>query len=240
MRSGLKNFLNPMDRFLNTCSICAELQGNSESFGWKAYASLVSSGKNRLATSGMFDLIPSIGALNASHVLLVPRFHVGSIACLSDPRFEELTDFAVQLENFSNQVHGKQLLFFEHGAGTDIDNSGGCVDHAHLHAVSKVPNFLTKLRKHCHLTPLPDFHAARQVADTARGYILVRDEAGVVWLSNNPGVPSQLLRKLYAQCQQWPDVWNWRIDPRMDEIRNVAKTYHSFMSARAGDAELRR
>lgn len=151
-----------------------------------------------------------------------------NVASVDDSSFEELVSFATQLECYSARVFDAQLQFFEHGVGTQINNSGGCIDHAHLHAISMADKLLPELRKHCHLTRLPDLVAARQVCDVVRGYILVTDEHGAAWVSNSPRVPSQLLRKLYASCQTSPAVWNWRLDPRIDEVINVIGAYSGF------------
>lgn len=170
-------------------------------------------------------LLPSVGALNRTHLLIVPKRHVFNIASLEQGELKELERIKDSLTVFAQESLKTNLIFFEHGAGTECDSSGGCVEHAHLHVISALEGVLALLEEYAHFVKLPSFDAISRVGNTQLGYALLQDADGSVWEANNPKFPSQLFRRIYAQIQNGPEVWNWRIDPRINEVKRVIDAY---------------
>ena len=150
------------------------------------------------------------------------------MADLNTEDWEELESIVHQLRSFARETKAWELMFFEHGAGSNIDTSGACVDHAHLHAVRFHPEFLGELRKSVPLVHLPSLKSARLVANKAEGYALYLDDRDNCWLANDPKLPSQYFRMLYSRLQEGPQVWNWRSDPRVSEVSRVIRAYSAL------------
>lgn len=210
------------------CSICNEVKGLASGVPWASYSRIVESGAHVVAESDAFIVVPSVGALNETHVLIVPRRHVNNIASLSQSEFKELKWIKASLVTFGKDTLEKKLIFFEHGAGTEVDSSGSCVEHAHLHVIAAVSGLRELLEEHRHFVNLPSFEAVAEVANTKQGYAILQDQDDSVAIANVPNMAPQLFRRLYSQIQKSPDVWNWRIDPRLDEMRRVIAKYETF------------
>lgn len=211
------------------CSICEEIQGREPHALPRSYRDLVKSGQTILASTLAFAVLPSVGALNDSHVMIVSKQHATSMAALAGAAWEELVSVMDQLRSFAREAHSWDLMFFEHGAGFNVDSSGACVDHAHVHAIRFQFDILRELRRAAPLVRLPSLDSAPLVANKSRGYILLVDEQANCWLANNPNLPSQYFRMLYSRAQKGPEVWNWRSDPR---TREVSKAIHAYASLR--------
>ena len=116
---------------INICPICCELKGKCCSSHNKEYSKIIEAGSNILWHDENIAIIPSIGALNKTHVLLVPIQHVPSISCLSYSEQKSLLLAKSFLQSFD-----KNIIFFEHGTGRKyFNNSGASITHAHLHAI---------------------------------------------------------------------------------------------------------
>lgn len=203
-----------------TCGICSEINGSCSVDGYKE---LVTSKKNIISESESFLLIPSLGPLNESHIMLVPKNHSNSFASLSIAERKEAHSFLVQVNNFIKNKTSKDLIFFESGAGKRIDHSGGCIYHAHIHCVYASEAFTAALNREIKFTPADSFDY-----DIDRGYVWYMNHFGEEFACNNPLLPSQFLRYLYANTTSIHGSWNWRRDNNMPGVLRVLKRYDDF------------
>jgi ATP adenylyltransferase len=210
------------------CSICDELLSKAGKGFPRAYRELVESGLTKLHTGKRLSVLPSLGALNASHILIVSNDHLESFAQFSEEVSAEFAGLQAAVRGLNLEKGTSDIIFFEHGAGCVIDTSGACIAHAHVHAVSHAPGLFETLRGNANFVKIPDGVCFGKLADTQHGYVLYEDVFGTRWIANAPGFPPQYFRYVYAACEGKPLVWNWRSDPRVQVVREVIKRYSSL------------
>jgi diadenosine tetraphosphate (Ap4A) HIT family hydrolase len=211
-----------------SCNLCRELEYKSTMPTDVDYTSLVESGASRIVETENFVVLPSVGPIDAFHVMAVPRVHVNSFAALPSSARKEARELLLRLRTFVEQAHARTLIFFESGAGTRSDHSGGCIVHAHIHAVSACPSFSHRLQREVALE--------RQVvsdpfehADTKFGYVWFMDESESEYVCNRPLLPSQFLRYLYSQSCGVESMWNWRRHPNTGVITEILRNYRGLV-----------
>ncbi|QZX97480.1 HIT domain-containing protein [Pantoea alfalfae] len=212
-----------MTDFCNeACGICREINGLTSIQG---YESIVREKNNIIAESDSFIIIPSIGPLNASHVMLVPKWHVNSFAALDDECKSESRKILSLLNEYSIKQFGFPLIFFESGAGETIDHSGGCIFHAHIHCVSYTRVFETALNKEIEFKSVGT-HSSEY--DVQGGYVWYMNPSYKEFLCNKPLLPSQFLRYLYSDSNLIRGSWNWRRDYNISGVLEVIEKYKGF------------
>lgn len=204
------------------CSLCNEILKNVGSMP-EDYQSLVRSGENVIFGSSQVVLVPSFGPLNNSHSMIVPRDHVNSVADLSEVPAEEVKDLVEQLRNKYKETYGKELVFFESGAGNLASHAGGCIVHAHIHCVEANIGFEEKLFEEVDFIELEE--SLNFSFDTDFGYVWYKGVNGLEYVRNKPLLPSQFLRYLYMQNSDNPQKWNWRRDIDILGVKKVLRNY---------------
>ena len=205
-----------------SCGICLEVKGDSTIPGYK---NIVHLGRNIISETNGFLLIPSVGPLNESHVMLVPKRHVNAFGGLSENELKEALNILHQLNSFVKNNKNKSLIFFESGAGTNIDHSGGCIYHAHIHCVCYTKEFEDALLKEI---PFVTANILHYDVDHKNGYVWFMNNQSNQYICNNPLLPSQFLRYLYANTNSINISWNWRRDNNVSGINKVIDYYKEF------------
>lgn len=182
---------------IENCGICLEISGKGTNEFGDTYCELIKSGENVVSESASFLVIPSFGPLNHSHVMLVPKRHVNSFAQLTDLETNEAFKILNLLKSYMLKKTGETLVFFESGAGTTISHSGGCIVHAHIHCVVDSKIFDERLRSEIELEPVKKADYSR--ANINAGYVWYLDAQDNSYICNNPMLPSQFLRYIYAE-----------------------------------------
>lgn len=208
------------------CNICEEIAGRSPVDCGRDYEEIVSSQQNVIAKTKNFILLPSVGPLNNSHVMLVPKLHVNSFAELSCEVREEAMHSLAELRLYAADHFGSSLIFFESGAGRYCDHSGGCIVHAHIHGVIKSKEFHQSLVNEIGLER--EDGRCFTNADIDYGYVWYMDAESNSFICNHPLLPSQFLRYLYAQCGGNAQMWNWRRHINIGGVREVISNYSSL------------
>ncbi|MFS1915725.1 MULTISPECIES: hypothetical protein [unclassified Vibrio] len=205
----------------SSCNICSELTHEYDVIQSEEYKSIMKSGQNILLETESFCVIPSFGPLHKSHVMIVPKVHINNFALLEDNLHDELTKVISKLRSYYFNSYGKQLLFFESGAGTYIDHSGGCIVHAHIHCVLYEDKFECSLTNELNIKKV----VKRSDLDTKNGYVWFLNENNQEFFYNRPLLPSQFLRFLYLTSKGSKQRWNWRRDIDIEGIKEVITTY---------------
>jgi ATP adenylyltransferase len=210
------------------CTICSELAGRPDPYLGESYKKLIESNSNILLDTENFVVLPSVGALNPSHVLVVPKEHVCNFAMLPHERLvNEFPQIYYALRNF-NQSKGVSVVFFEHGMGSIFDTSGACVSHAHLHVIANEEPLESNLRNSIKLIDIPSFDLISCLASKEAGYVVFGNASGNVGIANRPDLPPQFFRRIYAITAKNPAVWNWRIDRQPLYTKQVIAYYTSL------------
>lgn len=205
------------------CNICKELAGIGADECGEDYQKLIQSGDNILFSSNNFVIVPSVGPLNTTHAMLVPLSHRNSFAELSPSALHEAASLLDRMQEHIKNKLGKKLFFFESGAGQLTTHSGGCITHAHIHCITESSHFFDRLSAEVSISPTKEMDFTE--ADKKHGYIWFRDSSGNCFICNNPLLPSQFLRYVYAQCTNSPNIWNWRRHTNFTKVQEVVSAY---------------
>ena len=210
----------------NTCSspcgICDEVNGVSFIDG---YDKIVDDKKNIIAETNDFLVVPSVGPLNNSHVMLIPKLHVNSFAALDTGVRQEAMAILRKLNEFMINKTSRSLIYFESGAGENIDHSGSCIYHAHIHCVYYKRKFEIALNKEINFKIINNQDLN---FDTRNGYVWYMNDNYDEFICNNPLLPSQFLRYLYSNSNSIYGSWNWRRDNNINGVIKVIDNYGDF------------
>lgn len=168
-------------------------------------------------------MIPSIGPLHKSHAMIVPKLHYNSFGQLPLALNMEKRELIDRIYTYYSSRFDKKLIFFESGAGRLVNHSGGCIFHAHIHAVVENSTFHERLLREVKLVPIDSFTTSN--IDIELGYIWYLDARKYEYLCNNPMLPSQFLRYTYAQSTEEQTFWNWRRHANINGVLKVLETY---------------
>jgi diadenosine tetraphosphate (Ap4A) HIT family hydrolase len=202
--------------------LCLELDGRYIQADENPYSAAIKDGENIILQTDNFVVIPSLGPLNNTHAMLIPKQHVNSFASLPVTLQTQGMEILRKLSQHA-LTKNEELIFFESGAGLLMSHSGGCVTHAHIHCIKKNEHFERELKEEVTLTKTEgdDFSQA----NTDLGYIWYRNEKDEAYLCNNPLLPSQFLRYLYAKPQGNDTRWNWRKNVNIPVVMKVLSFY---------------
>jgi len=213
---------------MKKCNVCQELKLGSMYGCDPRYQAVVDSRKNIIYESADFVVLPSLGPLNDSHVMIVPKAHINNFSMIPDSTLPQVRSIAQALSSYVERKHGKRLAFFESGAGARISHSGGCIVHAHIHCVYEHDEFEQRLFEEV------DFQEGGvnwySNADGNLGYVWFMNSRGKAFLSNNPQLPSQFLRYLYSMSAGDIRYWNWRRHNNYEGVVRVLESYEGFQA----------
>jgi len=213
---------------VNECNICRELSSTPVTDFGNDYAEIVLSKDNLIYESQNLVVIPSLGPLNYSHVMVVPKKHLNSFAEVGIEVLNELDLVKDKIREYGKRVLNCEYVFFESGAGTLTNHAGGCIVHAHLHALSFCSEFNARISEEIKLSPV-DAKEFYKKADINVGYVLYINAEDDWFLCNNPLLPSQFLRYLYAQCNNVEAYWNWRRHVNIGGVKDVIARFSRFI-----------
>lgn len=217
---------------MKNCNVCQELKFGSMHDCDPRYQTLVDSRQNIIYESADFVVLPSLGPLNDSHVMIVPKSHINNFSVIPESKLSQVRSIALALSSFVEWRHGKRLAFFESGAGTRSSHSGGCIVHAHIHCVYEHEEFEQRLFKEL------DFQEGGvnwyKNADGDLGYVWFMNSRREPFLSNNPQLPSQFLRYLYSMSAGDIRFWNWRRHNNYEGVLKVLECYMNFQDYLVG------
>lgn len=210
---------------INNCNLCAEVERRPVLESGLAYAELVATGGNIILESENFLVVPSVGPLDDSHVMCVPKHHVNNFSEIDSSQVGEYQRLLDELSAFYADRYGETLIFFESGAGRISKYSGGCIVHAHIHCLMDSEDFHRRILDEI---PMNIVECVRSAADVERGYVWYRDGKGVNYLRNDPLLPSQFLRYIYAETTSKNSRWNWRRHINEEGIFRVIDRYRDL------------
>lgn len=206
------------------CGICLEInnQNNSEGLNLKKLTN-----ENFIIYSdNLFTIVPSIGALNETHVLLVPNRHVKNFSALTKEEKENLLIILDKIEQYYLEKFNSKVVFFEHGTGRISKKN--CIEHAHIHCIleheATIPFFLQNLE----LAKIANsfFTINNKYCNAESGYIWVKSSVDE-WVSNDLNIKSQELRYLYKTSIGEMD-WDWRVHTNVEIINKVISNFEDF------------
>jgi diadenosine tetraphosphate (Ap4A) HIT family hydrolase len=175
-----------------------------------------------LFESTSFVVWPSVGALVAGWLLIVPRQHTLALAEMSGAKLDELA--ALRSHVGAGLGDLGPIVSFEHGPHAQGQEVGCGVDHAHLHVVPTDAEILAGTKKlFAPLTwqAVDSVAEGRNALDSDESYLYAQDQDGREWLASHTEIPSQLVRRVIASHLGRPEDYNWRTHP---EAANIKRT----------------
>ncbi|AZE36642.1 Protein similar to CwfJ C-terminus 1 [Pseudomonas chlororaphis] len=214
---------------MNKCNVCKELQLGMLDGCDPRYQALIDSRKNIIYESRDFVVLPSLGPLNDSHVMIVPKLHINNFSVVPESKLAQVREILSALSTYMTLKYGRTLVFFESGAGVQSNHSGGCIVHAHIHCVYESEEFERRLFEEV------DFQEGGGSwyvnADSDQGYVWYMDSKGKTFLCNNPQLPSQFLRYVYSMSAGDIRFWNWRRHNNYEGVLKVIECYKDILRA---------
>lgn len=155
---------------------------------------------------GNVVLMPTVGMQIPGHMLLITPEHATSFSQLGrdglDATKETLDICLTQLAKSFNSPY----FALEHGS--DNIGSGGCVEHAHIHAIPDKDNLADHIQNQIDWQQLDSYADLANYTGTPYVYFGRLDKH---FVAPNPNLPSQWVRRQIAVTQGKPDDWDWAL-----------------------------
>lgn len=172
-------------------------------------------------------VVAGLGALAEGYVILFPKSHYFSIGALPQEQLSEFAKLKNYIGTLLKQLYGN-VIFFEHGESSS-NRAGKSIVHAHLHACPCDADFRPHLQHRFSEKQISVLSDLRNYGDADIPYLFyenVFEEKFVYTILEH--LPSQYLRRLWAQVVGKPRQWNWR--EHIGE-KNVARTISRIRDA---------
>jgi diadenosine tetraphosphate (Ap4A) HIT family hydrolase len=172
-------------------------------------------------------VVAGLGALTEGYVLLLPKAHYLSIGKLPQDEMSELVRVKDAVGSLIKRLYG-QVVFFEHGMSSS-NRGGGCTEHAHLHVCPCSTDFRPYLRCNFPERQISHLSELSEIAQADIPYLFYENVTGAKFVYPlSEHIPSQYLRKVWAQCVGKPQEWNWAEHIGED---NIARTIQRLRDA---------
>lgn len=176
------------------CSLCVEVASPS------------------LVMHQSFAVLPSVGALTAGHILVVPKRHVRRWLALSADELRDGDRLMAQLETRLTQQFGKGVHWFEHGSSTHGSKVACSIEHSHIHAIPFDGSVLNRLQNDHLWQPVADWQQIHErIGDREYLWYKAPDGSQGVCIERE-GFPSQYFRRVFADAAGSAQ-WDWRQFP---------------------------
>ncbi len=171
-----------------------------------------------------FIAFPSIGPLVLGHVIVCPKFHTHSFACLDQKYNDEYCEFKASLTRKLINSFLKPVHVFEHGMSADCKRILCSITHAHQHFIPTEVDISHDFHPAIKWEKIPDKISGLYITK-GEEYFLFHSYAKepIITISDISFIQSQYIRKLYATALGERDKWNWRDYPSSDLIRKTYK-----------------
>jgi len=170
-----------------------------------------------LFRSNNFAVIPSLGQIVESYLLVLPIKHFKAVGDLPGHYLDEFVAVCQCVGKVLKDQYGPYFLF-EHG--TRSEGAGGCgIYHAHLHAVplAQVPDPVDALKSRFPYVELTRINEISKQSAGLPSYLFYQDSNARLYLFDTGPLPSQYMRKVLADALGKED-WDWRTAGREERL----------------------
>jgi len=214
----------------STCCLCAQIAGEWENdllhdlLGPSDYKRRVSLESDRAA------VIPSLGPLAPGHVLVCPKRHLRSVAAADELEREQIWAMAERTAKRLEAIFAAPVHRFEHGDAERGDEISCSVEHAHLHLLPTAADPWPRIGRELGWRQVASEDELPELVE-GREYLLYQAPGGVLQVHlPTQKVPSQLLRRRFAEAMGTSSTWNWRDLPL---AQSAAATHEALAASSA-------
>lgn len=216
------------------CCICSQINGWEENDLLHSLLGEMPYQRRIAVESRLFAVIPSLGPLVRGHVLLCPKSHYKSLACLPEEYDMEYSHAKTAIAQLIGQLYHRPIHCFEHGSDPNSSRVLCTVSHAHLHLVPTSVEVLDVLLAEGSWMEFTGSLAEMRDVVGSKEYIYYESPSRrhLVTVGDLKGIPSQYMRRVFAEALGNRTCWNWRDGPRVRETLQTLEDVRSIVSCR--------
>lgn len=206
-----------MDSNFSYCEFCQEFNSISTHVT-RVLKKLHCSSRILVEKEGIVSLA-AVGGLEVGYCLILPKEHYYSIGELNPSLINEVERQKKLIIKAISQKAGGAICF-EHGSTSAKAKGGACIDHAHLHIVPGRLEFREHISKEFREFRIEDMESLRDFSKRQKPYLYLQDISGTSYVYEIPSsIPSQYMRKVWADLYGKPDEWDWQLFPNYPKMK---------------------
>lgn len=209
---------------IKSCSICDELHNNESGL---FYSNLRDKFRKMgiksriLYEDSQFVVMPSLGAISACHLLILPKQHVSSFALLDDDLLN-LAEMVIQkVAEIIREKYGGCVVF-EHGTLNDKMLSSASCNHAHMHIVSCSQSIISLMEKDgLVMREINKLSELRDQVKREKPYLYYFETNGQAFVMDDIIQTSQYMRILIANELGRREKGDWKSNFGISEVKQM-------------------
>lgn len=209
------------------CEICSEFSGQTDNTFRQLFDDQELPSR-AIAETEHFVVSPGIGSITTGYVLVWTRKHLFSMSQLTHSQISELASIIEAIRQTITANTGLQVALFEHGAGPNMEAScGACIEHAHIHLcpspirLNPLMNLdLVKEKRISEIHQLLEF--------SSQPYLFVQDVDSTLRVFENIHLPSQYMRRVWANALDMETRWHWALFPFKENMLRTLRMFSDF------------
>ncbi len=211
------------------CTFCAQYVLHTQANVWSKIGNKYGQTSDIILETNNCLAIAGFGALTEGYVLILPKVHYLSIGALPHEYLSEVTELKETIGTMIVDLYG-QVTFFEHGMSS-CSFSGGCIAHAHIHAIPCISDFRPHLQLDFPEIQINDLSELSKFAEANISYIFYENVSKdkFVYIATET-TPSQYLRKLWANFARKPEEWNWGIFVGKENVARTIERMRKYLT----------
>jgi ATP adenylyltransferase len=193
---------------MTSCKLCTGLSADILRDPWN----------EPLIESDHFVVIPSLGALVAGWLLIVPKAHFISMGAIPVSWRAEADELQIKTQKLLKDQYAQPILVFEHGPSAEKHGTGCGVDHAHLHLLPLDCDILRLVEPFVSENQewlICDWEERSEAYRTGQDYLYFKSEGCPARIALNRDFGSQVFRKAISAHLGIPEEFSWREYPQL-------------------------
>lgn len=190
-----------------------------------------------------FVVVPTLGPLHPSHLLICARKVRTGLHQMTDLELSRLHDIICAIELAFSRLCFGSFVMFENGTATN-GRSGCSIVQYHLHVVPTTRPFdLEMAASLASFEIVEDLARARDTARALGDYLFVKLPRSRPVMCSRRCLPSQHMRRVVGRSNG-VEVWDWRVSEpvgdwtKRENLRTVAEAIRQEISLNASDRTL--